>query len=175
MTNRRRYDLLLAVYLTQRGYAWVLFEGPYSPVHWGVVAATRRVRPARSTEGTIKLIERFHPDAVILERNDVLGSPRPKRVTTMNEHLAEYVQGYGLPVFRYSRNDVHKTFSHLTLVTKDTVAEEIARLVPALTRFVPPRRRAWMAKHARMGLFEAAALILTHYRIKAQSDASPRE
>jgi hypothetical protein len=69
-----------------------------------------------------------------------------------------------LPVYRYGGSDVHRTFSHLPVVTKDTVAEEIARLAPALTRLVPPRRRAWMAKHARMGLFEAAALILAHYR-----------
>jgi hypothetical protein len=163
MKGRRRYDLLLAVYLTPRGYAWVLFEGPHSPVDWGVVRARRRERSSRTTEGVIKLIERFHPDAVILEGADVPGSPRPNRVHKINAHLTAYIEGYGLPVYRYCRNDVNRTFSYLPIATKDTIAEEIARIVPALTRLVPPRRKAWMAKHARMGLFEAAALVLTHY------------
>lgn len=163
MTNRRRYDLVLAVHLTARGYGWVLFEGPHSPLDWGVVAIVRSKRASRCTVGVMKLIERYRPDCMILELIDTSQSDRTRQRFTITNHISAYIEGYGLPLFRYGRNDVRQTFAHLPHITKDTIAEEIARLVPSFMRLVPPRRRPWMGQHARMGLFEAAALVITHY------------
>ncbi|ESZ51714.1 hypothetical protein X731_03820 [Mesorhizobium sp. L2C054A000] len=114
----------------------------------------------------MKLIERFGPDAVILEQMEIEGSPRSSRTRAVNGYLVAYIQGYGLPLFQYSATEVRGTFSYLPQLTKDTIAAEIGRLTPAFTRLVPPRRRAWMSENAKMGLFDAAGLVMTHYRVE---------
>jgi hypothetical protein len=40
-----RYDLVLAIYLTKRGLAFVVFEGSLSPLDWG---STRRYGPEKN-------------------------------------------------------------------------------------------------------------------------------
>ena len=47
---------------------------------------------------------------------------------------------------------------HYGATTKQRIAETIANHIPALNLYVPPARRPWMSEHARMGIFEAAAL-----------------
>ncbi|UCI07337.1 hypothetical protein [Mesorhizobium sp. B1-1-8] len=114
----------------------------------------------------MKIIERFSPDAVILEEMEMADSCRSPRLRTINGYLAAYIEGYGLPLYRYSPTQVRTTFSYLPQVTKGAIAVEIARLTPAFLRLVPRRRRAWMSESARMGLFDAASLVITHYRVE---------
>jgi len=163
MNTQRRYDLLLAIYLTARGMGFVLFEGPHTPVDWGLVERRGDSKDAACLQALVELIERYRPDGIVLEDTDHLSSRRRQRIMTLNRHLAAYVEGYGLPLARYSHADVCAAFAHLPQQTKDTIAGEIGRIVPALFRFIPPRRKPWTSEDSRMGLFNAAALMFAHY------------
>jgi hypothetical protein len=68
----------------------------------------------------------------------------------------------------YTRKDINACFSTVGARTRYEIAEAIARHVPALAPRLPPKRRAWTAEDRRMGLFNAAALVFTHYRNEAQ-------
>jgi hypothetical protein len=50
-------------------------------------------------------------------------------------------------------------------MTKNEIAEAIARRVPALHLYVPPARKPWMSEDARMGIFDAAALAFMYFHI----------
>lgn len=69
-----------------------------------------------------------------------------------------------IPAFAYSRAQVRQCFGHLGLATKHSIAEAIAKHIPAFERFLPPVRKIWMSEDARMGLFDAATLVLEFFR-----------
>jgi hypothetical protein len=64
----------------------------------------------------------------------------------------------GVLVKTYSRAQVIEYFAGLGAITKQKIAEAIAKHIPALGLYVPPARKPWMSENARMGIFDAAAL-----------------
>jgi hypothetical protein len=47
--------------------------------------------------------------------------------------------------------------------TKEAIVNAVAEEIPALRRHIPPPRKPWTSEHARMGVFDAAALALTFF------------
>ena len=82
----------------------------------------------------------------------------------MNAGVEAAAQHRGIPVFKYSRDDVYATFASAGFSNKQTLAEVIAKHVPAFARHVPPPRKPWKSEDARMGLFDAAALALVFFQ-----------
>jgi len=66
-----------------------------------------------------------------------------------------------MPVRFYSRDQVRQAFAPFGAVTKEAIADVIGKQIPTLARLVPPHRKPWTSEHARMGVFDAAALALT--------------
>jgi hypothetical protein len=60
--------------------------------------------------------------------------------------------------------NVYLTFASAGLANKQSLAEVIAKYIPAFERHVPPPRKPWMSEDARMGLFDAAALALVFFQ-----------
>ena len=50
------------------------------------------------------------------------------------------------------------------VLNKQSLAETIARHIPAFARYLPPPRKPWMSEDSRMSLFDAAALALTFFQ-----------
>jgi hypothetical protein len=71
---------------------------------------------------------------------------------------------HGVPVFKYSRADVYSTFASAGFSNKQTLAELIAKHIPAFEQHVPPPRKPWKSEDARMALFDAAALALVFFQ-----------
>ena len=55
-------------------------------------------------------------------------------------------------------------FAHLGSSNKQTLAELIAKHIPAFERYIPPPRKPWMSEDRRMGIFDAAALALVFFQ-----------
>jgi hypothetical protein len=160
MNLRQRYDLALSVSLTIRGFAYILFEGPRTPVDWGIHDARGPKKNANCLIKIAALIQRYRPDLLVVENVGHASSHRSARVRSLSKDLCGFANDYGLHTAQVSRADVRDAFAPMGAQTKDEIAEVIAGELPVLVRYLPPARKPWMSEDARMGLFDAAALYL---------------
>ncbi len=161
MNLRQRYDLVLSVSLTIRGFAYILFEGTHTPVDWGIHDARGQKKNANCLAKIAALVERFRPDLLVLEDSEHLSSHRSGRVRELSKDLCAFAKGHGIPLRHISRQDIREAFAPLNAQTKDEIAAVIVEELPVLVRYLPPTRKPWMSEDARLGLFDAAALYLT--------------
>jgi hypothetical protein len=164
MTTSRRYNLVLAIYPHTHGFAFVLFEGPLAPVDWATVEVRGDDKNRQCLRRISQLFGKYAPDALVLQNMSEGSVRRAARIRDLNEATVLLAETQSIPVFAFSRMQVRQGFGHLGVVTKYSVAEGIAKHVPAFERFLPPTRKIWMSEDARMGIFDAAALILTFYQ-----------
>src|SRR5262249_27206682 len=163
MIPRRRYDLVLAIYPQSRGFAFVLFEGWLSPVDWGVHDARGPRKNAWCLNKINSLLDLHMPEVVVLQDMSDRDSHRAPRIQELNERIADLADRRGMVVHKYSRTKVLDYFQKVGASTKQKIAERIAKLVPALSLFMPPQRKPWMSEDPRMGIFEAAALAWMYF------------
>lgn len=161
----KTHDLVLAIYATRRGIAYALFEGPFVLVDWGLNDARRLNKNARCLKSIAKLIEMFHPDAVVVEDCDEPNSRRSNRIRRLNRGIETWTAKWDLATYRYSRGQIRQTFASRGATTKDGIAAAIAADFPELELRRPPERKPWMSEDHRMGLFDAVALALTFFRL----------
>lgn len=159
--------LILSVHPTARGFGWVAFEGPFAPHDWGVVE-TRKDKNAMCLRKVEELIERLQPEALVLEAFERRNSARTDRIAKLGRALCALANDRGVEVAVYGRPDVEVCFSALGARTRQEIAETVARHVPALRERLPAKRVPWKAEDRRMALFNAAAVVLTHYRYNAE-------
>lgn len=158
--------LVLAVYPNTRGIAFTLFEGPLVPVDWGVM----EVRAKDKNNGCLRrvslLIERYGPDVLVLQDMRAPDTRRARRVIDLNRRIGSLARRYRMWRVAVSRAQVRECFCEVHKPTKQSIAEAIAKRIPAFKRFVPPPRKIWKSEDPRMGLFDAAALALTFFHME---------
>jgi hypothetical protein len=162
--DSRRYAFVFAVYINTRGFAFVLFESPLSPIDWGVKEIRGNRKHRRCLAKIVTILGRYQPDILVIQDTSLTGTRRARRVTKLNEAIAGLASSRGIPVHAYSRDEVRNMFGYLGAPNKHTIAEAIAKHIPAFERYVPPPRKPWMSEDARMGLFDAAALALVFFQ-----------
>jgi hypothetical protein len=164
MIPRRRYNLVFAIYPQTRGFAFALFEGWLVPVDWGVYEARGADKNTRCLKRIVSLLALHTPDVLILQDMSERGTRRARRIQELNRHAAELADERGMLVRTYSRAQVVEYFAERGVMSKQGIAETIAKNIPALDLYVPPVRRPWMSANSRMGIFDAAALALVFFR-----------
>ena len=167
MNEFRRYALVLAIYLNTRGFAFVIFESSLSPVDWGVKEVRGLRRYARSLGKVVAILDRWQPDVLVLQDTSSRGTLRTRRIIILNAAISKLAEPRGMALYAYSRADVWAAFRDVGVTNKQDLARVVARHNPAFERFVPPPRKPWKSEDARMGIFEAAALALTHFMNEA--------
>jgi len=155
-------DLMLAVSLSARGFAYVFFEGSETPFDWGVVEIKGKEKNQRTGKQVEKLLRCFRPHALILEDLRPKAAKRPDRTKKLSLHLQHLAHCEGIDVAIYDRAAIRRAFAPLGARTKVEIADAIALAVPAFGHRLPPVRRLWMNEDPRQMLFDAAALGLTH-------------
>jgi hypothetical protein len=158
----------MSIYLNSRGFAYALFEGPSAPRDWAVVEVRGEHRRERTLQRIDALLWKYRPDLLILQDISRLGTPRPRHIRWLNDAIAQAAARNRVPQKQISRETVRQHFAYLGKPTKAAIAAAIAKYVPALERFLPPPRKAWMSEHARMGIFDAAALALTFFETNVE-------
>lgn len=164
MKTRKRYNLVLAIYPSTRGLAFVVFEGPLSPVDWGMREVRGRHKNQRCLERVTAVLNWYQPDLLVLQNMSSTGTRRALRLMELNAGIGELAEDRGIPIVGYSRAQVKESFEPFGLTSKRFIAETIAKHIPAFDRYLPPVRKPWMSEDARMGIFDAAALALTFFR-----------
>ena len=161
MTSRR-YALVLAIYFNTRGFAFVLFEGHLSPFDWGLCEMRGPQKHRRCLARVIKIFDRYQPDFLVVR--DTSTGTRTPRIIKLNAAICEMARSRRIAIHAYSRDDVRGAFEYAGVADKQSLAELIAKHIPAFERYVPPPRKPWMSEDPRMGLFDAAALGLVFFQ-----------
>jgi len=162
-----RQAITFAVYPTARGFGWAALASPLHPHSGGLVEVTKdkNVVCLRRIEA---LLEHLEADTLVLEAFEPRNSARTSRIAKLCRALVSLGNDRGMNVCIYTRKDIDVCFSTVGARTRYEIAEAIARHVPALAQRLPARRKAWTAEDRRMALFNAAALVFTHFRYQAQ-------
>ena len=165
MSDQSRHKgLVMAVHPTTRGFGWVVFESPSSPVDWGLASAkeSRNEKLLRRFE---RILKRYEPSAVVLEEFEGSGTKRVDRIQRLCRsfvHLAA-MRGAETPVYR--RTVIHTVFASVGAVSRYEIAEVIRQQIDAFSHRMPRKRKPWNSIDARQSLFDAAALALTYFAL----------
>lgn len=164
MIELHRYTLVLSIYVNTRGFAFIVFEGRLSPFDWGI-RETRGPRKCRACLPRItQLFDRYAPDVLVIQDTSEQGTRRARWISNLNATIAALAKNRNIPVFAYSREQVGGAFECYGCPNKQSLAELIAKHIPAFELYVPPPRKPWMSEDRRMGLFDAAALALVYFQ-----------
>lgn len=159
--KRQRATLILAFYPHARGFAYVLFEGRDFPVDWAMSDVRTNQKLSSILPRLERLLDQSAPDVLVLRAmEEGIGRLRSAK---LHQAMSELAKRRGIPVVQISRNQIRQAFAHLTTPNRQSIAKEIARIVPWLARFAPPRRKIWNGEDRRMGLFDAASLGVTFF------------
>jgi hypothetical protein len=164
MTSRKKPRLVLAIYFQTTGFGFVLLEHRTSPVDWGAPEVRGHDRAKRALRQIDSLLTLHTPDVLILQDTTKRGTRRAPRIKALNYQALLLAKRRGIPFRTYSRAQVREYFHEFGATTKQRIAETIAGHIPALSLYVPPPRKPWKSEDARMGIFEAAALVWVYLR-----------
>lgn len=157
------HNLVLCVYPTSRGFAFVLFERPLSLYDWGVKDIRKKRKNEATLEGLLALIVRHRPEHLIIEDYTEKGSRRSSRIRRLYRMVTHLAESEFIEVTRISRTAIHASFASVGARRKYDIAQAIARAIPALAHRLPRLRKIWMSEDPRQSLFDAAALGMVFY------------
>lgn len=110
--------MVLSLYPTTRGFAFALFEGPESPVDWGVKDVKGPKKNPHTIDAIQKLFCQYHPDVVVIENTSEKGSRRSARVRRLYRSIAHLGGTRNVEVERYSRREIRAIFAFVGAATK---------------------------------------------------------
>ncbi len=171
MKGPRKHNIVMAIHLNARGYGFAVFEGHLAPVDWGVVEVRAKHKRVQLLERVRSQLEQYVPDVLVVQNMLDPYTRRSHRIRRLNALIIELAEDMCVALVSYSRGEVRKCFAYLGAVNKDRIAAAIARHIPEFERFLPPPRKVWMSEDARMGIFDATALVLTFFHTHGQFSA----
>ena len=163
MTHKNPQTLVLSIYPFSRGFAFVLFEGPANPFDWGVKEIKEKHKNTATLDEIKRLIDRYRPEALIIEDTTGKDSRRTSRIRRLYRLLAHVATAEYVDLHCCSKIEVKKCFASVGASTKYEIAQAIAIQIPAFGPKIPRFRKAWMSEDSRQSLFDAAALGITYY------------
>ena len=163
MTYENPQNLVLSIYPFSRGFAFVLFEGPESPFDWGVKEIKEKHKNTKTLEEIKKIIDRYRPEALVIEDTTGKDSRRTSRIRKLYRMLVHFSEAEYVDLHRCSKSEVKACFASVGASTKYEIAQAIAIQMPAFAHRIPRFRKPWMSEDPRQSLFDAAALGLTYF------------
>ncbi len=157
-----RNQLVLAIHPTTKGFGWVLFEGPELLVDWGI-ATVHKDKNRDSIKKAKTLLDKYKPRVLVLEEYESISSRRSQRIQKLCRSLVSLAKKKGIKVKVLTRADVSNHFYGEQDKTRHEIALAVLDCVEGLGHKLPPVRKPWMSEDPRMGLFNAAALAITHF------------
>jgi Holliday junction resolvasome RuvABC endonuclease subunit len=152
---------VLAVHPTSRGFGWIVFSSPATPVDWGGASA-RGKRSGRLIERFEKIVSRWQPDILVLEKvGEKKGSS--KRLRALSGAMADLASFKGMDIALYDRNDIRAVFASDGASSRHEIAAAIATRLNELGGRLPRKRPLGSAEQHQQGLFDAAALAMTYF------------
>ncbi len=163
MLKHKNYNRVLSIYPIIKGFAFVLFDSPLSPHDWGGKHLKKDVGSVQCIAAIRDMLRRYRPDVLVLD--DVSGrqTTRVARLKHIYKAITKTCQELSIEVAFVSRKHVRSAFAQFGAVTKQDIAEVIAKKMEAFAPRMPKARAAWAPEDSRMALFDAASRGLTYY------------
>lgn len=159
-----RRERILGIDPVGSGFGFVILEtDPIQLVDWGVARHSPKVRLQRET-AVRSLLERYEPTIIVLEHVRDVRSLRRHALEAFTESTAELLTQCGIPVHRYSRQDIRTTFAPSGQFTKQGIATVLAAQFPELRSRLPGPRKLGNSEDSRMSIFDALSFALTHLK-----------
>jgi len=162
MNRVKSSGLVLAVHPTSKGFGWVLFEGPLTPVDWGIASAKTN-KSAQCVARFKQLLDQYQPAALVLEKFDEEDSRRGERIRELAHTMHGFANNREMDTPVYSRAEVSTTITGNAKANRHAVASAVVERLPVLRHRLPEARKLWQSEDNRQSLFDAAALGITHY------------
>jgi hypothetical protein len=164
---------VLAIAPVTRGFGFAVLEGQDTLVNWGVkVVSGKGNKNAKLLPKVEELIAHYQPGALVMEDASAKGSLRRPRIQRLVQQITKMAITQKANVTLFSREEVTKILFPDGHWIKHGLAQIVAGQFPEqLGSKLPPKRTAAMREHYQMGIFDAAAMLLT-FRLKQakQSD-----
>lgn len=162
MKTRTTNDLVLALYPNFRGFGYAFLESPREPRDCGIVTVSP-ISNAKCLKHIKKFIDYYRPNLIILQ--DCKGDMywKGKRTKKLLASIVALCEKEQLSVYRYTREQVRLVFGEFKAKTKYEIARKIVEWLPQLENKMPKVRKPWMCEDYNMGVFDAAALAITHF------------
>jgi hypothetical protein len=158
---------IIALDLRPRKFGYVVLEGPARLVDCGV---KRFQSTLQYVERIQNLIKTFQPSVIVVRRMRK-GSQRDcPALRRVYRRIGQSVRSNHFPIIRVNDAAIRRTLHDCAKPTKEKMARMIGGLFPELLWHVPPPRRPWQPEHSRMPLFDAAALGMTYFALKIETD-----
>ena len=164
MNRSRSLGLVLAVHPTSKGFGWVLFEGPHSPVVWGIASAKRN-RNATSMRRFESLLNQYQPAVVVLEEFAQNKSRRGDRIQELSQTMSGFARNRDIAVAVYSREAVGRLVAGDKAAKRHAIAEAVCQQFGIFRLRMPKKRDLWQSEDSRQCLFDAVALAMTHFAV----------
>jgi hypothetical protein len=160
--NKTKYAIVLGLHPTTAGMGWVVATSPLGLVDWGVIRA-RGDKNTVCLKRVSELLDTYAPEAVVLRHPAGSSRRRVMRVARLVTAVTGLAQNRGSDVTLIAKREVKRIFARFGVSTRHEIAEFLAANIDALASRLPPRRKPWMREDERLGLFDAAALMVCHF------------
>lgn len=159
---KTEFERALGISPNDRGFGYVVLEGPTRLVDWKVKRVPRP-KNQKTIEALDELLGLYMPSYLILDAPDDLASPRGHRIKGLLRDLANCAADRGVIPVPVPRQVVADLFEPMEASTRREVAELLTVQFPELLPYLPPRRRLWDSESRAMSVFNAAAMVLAFY------------
>lgn len=160
--KQKQYNAVLCVHPTARGMGWVIATSPLTLIDWGVIRAnndTNAVCLRRITQ----LIDTFSPAAIVVRHAAGSSRARVKRIQRLLTSIVQLAQTRNIEIRTFAEKEVRRHFARFGAKTREEIAMVLASNIDALSSRLPRKRQPWMSEDARLGLFDAAALMIAFF------------
>ena len=163
MSRHKAQSFVLSFYPSTRGYAFAVFEGQGELFDWGLKEIRAPEKNEQTLAGTRALIDKYRPARIVIENYTEQSSRRSERIKELYAQIERLAEGKQVKVWHISRKMLLECFADSGAETKYTIAQEVARKIPALAHRLPPKRQIWMSESPLQALFDALALGMAFY------------
>lgn len=161
----KSFERILALHATSRGFAYTLMDGPGELSDWGIKRVAVSEKNRHCLAAIEHLIARHDPHAIVFEDTDEVGGRRSARVKRLYRDIEKLADRVSVDTYCYPWQVVFDVFRDGKPHTRHDIAGQIAVILPAIRKRLPPKRKAWLPMDPRQALFDAAALGITHYAV----------
>lgn len=157
--------LVLTLYPNAFGMGYVISETPKVLINYGMA----RIRPLsknRYVKRLLYYVEQYRPTILLLRGYRASDHRISKRVVSVIKKFEAVAKTLDLPIFKYSRTDIKEVFKQFGGNSKYVISKTITSWYPELQPRMPDIRKNTKAEHYQMGVFDAFALMLTHYYVE---------
>lgn len=153
---------------TSHGYGWIAFSGPFTIHDWGL-SDTKRDKNEGCLRKLESLLTRLNPHTIVLEAFENTTKLHSMRIVRLYRAVVALARERGIEVAIYAKNEVSACFVSVGAKSRHEIAMALARSFEILRDRLPAPRKAWEGPHRKMALFDAAAIVLTHYQLGAST------